>query len=218
MKTLIIFLFFVAPIFQKSTQVQDPEARQILDMFSKKAKNAESLKINFTFITENHQNNTTQQAKGELWIKGDKYKLVLDKIITYYDGKNLYTYMPQAKEVTISKPSEKDDDMFLKNPSKIFTLYQQNFKFRYLGQTTYNRYNCHEIDLYPFDINKKYSIIKLLIQEDEYRLVAAKMIMKSGIHYIFYVDKFDSSARLSDSEFSFDVKAHKDVEVVDLRK
>jgi|YNPNPStandDraft_1061719.scaffolds.fasta_scaffold01533_9 outer membrane lipoprotein-sorting protein len=216
MKTFLAILLFMAPMFQKN--VQDPEAMQILESFSKKARNAESLKINFTFITENHQNNTTQQTKGELWMKGDKYKLVLDKTITYYDGKNLYTYMPQAKEVTISKPSDKDDDLFLKNPSKIFTLYQQNFKFRYLGQTTYNRYSCYEVDLYPFDINKKYSIIKLLIQEDEYRLVAAKMIMKSGIHYIFYVDKFDNSARLSDNEFSFDVKAYKDIEVVDLRK
>jgi len=131
MKTFLAILLFMAPMFQKN--VQDPEAMQILESFSKKARNAESLKINFTFITENHQNNTTQQTKGELWMKGDKYKLVLDKTITYYDGKNLYTYMPQAKEVTISKPSDKDDDLFLKNPSKIFTLYQQNFKFRYLG-------------------------------------------------------------------------------------
>ncbi|MCX7985646.1 MAG: outer membrane lipoprotein carrier protein LolA [Bacteroidales bacterium] len=216
MKATLLILTFLNIFSQQN--VQDPEAKKVLELLSKNARNEAGLKINFTLITENHQDNTTQKVKGELWLKGDKYKLALDKTITYYDGKNVYTYIPKAKEVTITKPSEKDDELFIRNPSKIFTLYQKNFKFRYLGQTTYNRNNCHEVDLYPVDINKSYSIIKLLIKEDEYALVAAKMIMKAGIHYIFYVDKFDNAVRIDDREFTFDTKANKDVEVVDLRK
>ncbi len=212
---LILFLILFSPTQQKT--VQDPEARQILEAFSQKAKKSKGIKMSFILIVENHQDNSSNKTKGELWLKGDRYRLVLDKTVTYYDGKNVFTYMPEAKEVTISKPSAKDDDLFIRNPSKIFNVYEQSFKFRFLGTTTYNRKKCYEIDLYPYDLNKSYSIIKLIIEEDTYQLVATKMVMKAGIHYIIYIEKYDSDAQLNDKDFTFDIKSVKDVEVVDLR-
>jgi outer membrane lipoprotein-sorting protein len=212
---LIVLSIFSINLFASQ---QDPEAKKILDPFANKAKSAPTIKINFTFIIENHQNGQTQKSKGELWLKGDKYKIIQDKSIIYYDGKYNYTLLPQSKEVTITNPSNKGEESLLKNPSQIFSIYSKDFKFQYIGETSYNNIKCHEIDLYPFDINKSYSIIKLLINKDDYSLCAARMIMKSGIHYILYVDKIDYKSRIADNEFTFDPKANKDIEVVDLRK
>jgi hypothetical protein len=86
-----------------------------------------------------------------------------------------------------------------------------------LGDVTENGRECYEVDLYPIDIKKKYSIVKLLIDKEKLELVSSKLIMRSGVHYIVNIDSFNSLLNASDQDFIFDIKAHKGIEVVDLR-
>lgn len=214
-----ILKFFILSMLCLTLKAQqDPEAQKILEAFSNKYKKYTSIKMNFTFAIENHQTGENTKSKAEMWLKGNKYKIILNNHHTYFDGKDIYNYMPNEKEVSIAKPNPKKDESFLQNPSQIFTIYKKDFKFRLLGQTQWNKKSCYEVDLYPIDINKNYSIIKLLIDNDNYDLIAAKMIMKNGIHYIIYVEKITTNEKINDNEFTFDIKAHKGVEVIDLRK
>jgi hypothetical protein len=41
--------------------------------------------------------------------------------------------------------------------------------------------------------------------------------MKSGIQYVIQIDNFNGRINASDKDFNFDVKAHKGIEVNDLR-
>ncbi len=218
MQKLIILFSAILLHTHLAVAQYDPEAQKILDALAKKVKTYSSIKMNFTLVIENHQNGETQKHKGDILFKNEKYRMNLKKNIVYFDGKNVYNYLPESKEVTISRPNKKDEDLFYQNPVQLFTLYTKNFKYRLLGQTSFNKHNCYEVDLYPVDIDKKYSIIKLLIDTNDNMLVAAKMIMKSGIHYIIYIDTFNPDVKASDSDFTFDTKANKDVEIIDLRK
>lgn len=217
LKIFICLLLFVNNFLVIQAQ-SDPDAQRILDNLSKKVKSLNSLKINFSLIIENHQNGENQKYKGDLLIKGEKYKVNIKKHMIFFDGKNVYNYLPDSKEVTISRPSKNDDELFYQNPLRLINSYTKKFKYRLLGESTLNKKNCYEIDLYPIDINKKYSIIKLLIDVDQNMLVGAKMIMKSGIHYMLYVDSFNTNVKALDSDFFFDTQTNKDVEVIDLRK
>jgi outer membrane lipoprotein carrier protein len=210
----ILLLFFFATVFSQ----QDPEAKKILDNFSKKTKSYSAYSARFTIESENHQSGEKQTNTGEILIKGDKYRMNLNKTVIYYDGSSIYNFIPESNEVSIAKPDKKKDDSFFKDPSKLFNIYTKDYKFRLLGESTINNAACYEIDLYPFDSNKKYSIIKLLIDKEKLELVKAKVIMKSGIHYILNIQSFDSTTKVTDKDFIFDVKSHKDIEVVDLRK
>jgi outer membrane lipoprotein carrier protein len=210
----ILFLFISCTILAQ----QDPDAKKILDSFSKKTKSYSAYSAKFTIESENKQNGEKQSNTGEILIKGDKYRMNLNKTIIYYDGSNIFNYLPESNEVSIVKPDKKKDDSFFKDPSKLFNIYTKDYKFRLIGETTINDVVCYEVDLYPFDSNKKYSIIKLLIHKDKLELVKAKVIMKSGIHYILNIQTFNSTIKATDKDFVFDVKLHKDIEVVDLRK
>jgi outer membrane lipoprotein carrier protein len=210
----LIFLF----IFTVSYSQQDPEAKKILDDFSKKTKSYTAYSAKFTIESENRQNGEKLTNTGDILIKGDKYRMNLNKTVIFYNGNDVFNYIPESNEVSIAKPNKKKDDAFFKDPSKLFNIYTKDYKFRYLGETTINNLAFYEIDLYPFDINKKYSIIKLLIQKDNLQLLRAKVIMKSGVQYTLTILNFSNSEKASDKDFNFDIKAHKDIEVIDLRK
>ena len=44
--------------------------------------------------------------EGKAWMKGNLYKLNVMDVESYYDGKNIYTYMPEVQEVNIKNPNE----------------------------------------------------------------------------------------------------------------
>jgi outer membrane lipoprotein carrier protein len=213
--SIILLISFIFSVFTFAQQ--DPDAKKILDQFSKKTKSYSAYKVDFVIETENHQNGDKSETHGNILIKGTKYRLNLNKIEIYFDGKDVYNYTPESNEVSISKPNKKKDDFFLNDPSKLFNLYTKDYKFRFIGESIDGGRGYYEIDLYPIDLDKKYSIIKLLIYKDTYELKSSKLLMKSGIHYLMKVISFNGKINSADKDFVFDIKGHKGCEVVDLR-
>lgn len=213
-----LFIIIAVSSFDTIKAQKDPEAKKIVDQFVKKSKGFDAIFMKFTINTENHQNKDKTSINGDALLKGDKYKLNINKTVIYNDGKLVYSFLPDEKEVSISNYSSKKEESMLVNPTYLFKIYDKNYKYRLLGETTFNSKNCYEIDFYPNDLNKKYSIVKLIISKEKLNLEALKVKMKSGIDYIIKVQTFEEKKNISDSEFVFDAKAHPDVEVVDLRK
>ncbi len=214
-KLSILISFFLFPTFVFGQQ--DPEAKRILDEFSAKTKSYKAYSATFLITSENHQNDQKSSTKGSILIEKNKYKIVIDKNEIYFDGKDVYNYTKQSNEVSIVKPEKSKDDFFLSNPVKMFTIFPKEYKFQYLGEITVNSRTCYEVDLYPKEIKRNYSIIKLIIDKEKLQLVIAQAKMKSGVDYTVNIENFNPNANATDSNFSFDTKDHKDVEVVDLR-
>lgn len=215
MKKIIVLVYLLLPVFLIAQQ--DPEAKKILDSFSKKTKSYNAYSADFSIESENTQNGENSINKGSILLMGDKYRVTLDQVVMYFDGKNIFNYTPKAKEVSIAKPLKNEDELLLKNPSKLFNLYAKDYKYRLIGELNYKGKNCYEIDLYPNDFKTKFSIVKLLIDKEKLELVAAKLKMKSGVNYTLELKNFNSKAVASDTDFTFDPAKHKGVEVIDLR-
>ena len=47
---------------------------------------------------ENPSENIHEMHEGKAWMKGNLYKLNVMDVENYYDGKNIYTYMPEVNE------------------------------------------------------------------------------------------------------------------------
>lgn len=209
----LLFSSFSVSLFAQ----QDPEAQKILDAFSKKTKSYKAYSADFEVVSENKQTGESSENKGSIVIMDEKYKIKLNQVEMYFDGKDIYNYSPKSNEVSITKAGKGDDDAFLKNPSKLFNLYTKDYKYRLLGEVNYMNKTCYEIDLYPNDFKKKYSIVKLLIEKDALELVAAKLQMKSGVNYTLNISKFNSKIQAKESDFTFNPSTYKDIEVIDLR-
>jgi outer membrane lipoprotein-sorting protein len=151
-------------------------------------------------------------------MKGEKYKLDFRNSVIYYNGKTMWSYLKEVNEVNISEPAENPDNQDIMNhPNQIFELYEQDFKYKYKGTESKNNHNLYVVDLFPKDLDKDYSRIKLKVEQENYRIHSAKVFGKDGSRYTFIINKLTTNKPIKNSTFEFDKSAHPDVEVIDMR-
>lgn len=191
---------------------KDPEALKILSEFSRKATEAPSVTIDFKLITNDSKAGDVTTMSGSAIISGDKYKLVLDDYNIWTDGSNVWNYLPDANEVTITE-TDPDDDSFITRPSLLFTIYEEGYKIRLVEQTA----SEWVIDLYPEDIASDLIRIRLKIGKTLYDLIGTEYKTKDGVTMTLSVDKYDLTFKPAGDFFTFKPADYKDVDIIDMR-
>lgn len=191
---------------------KDPEAQQVLSEFSRKATEAPSVTIDFRLITNDSKESDVTTMSGSAIISGDKYKLELDDYNIWTDGSNVWNYLPDVNEVTITE-TDPDDDSFITRPSLLFTLYEDGYKIRLVEQTA----NEWVIDLYPEEITSDLIRIRLKIGKAEYDLNGAEYKTKDGITMTLVSDKYDLTFKPGADFFTFNPADYKGIDVIDMR-
>jgi outer membrane lipoprotein-sorting protein len=155
-----------------------------------------------------------EEFKGKITIKGDKFKLGLPEQEVINDGATVWTYLPEAKEVTIDNYDPSSEDV---TPSKIYELYKKGFKYLYLQDKTEGGVVCEEIDLVPEKKDAQFFKIKMLISKKDKSIQSWTMFDKGGNRYKYTITKFNPNVRVEDNFFTFDLKKYPGVEAIDLR-
>ncbi len=212
-RTCFIFLLLAAASGAAFAQ-QDPQAGEILDQMAARTEKYGTIHLHFTITTIDQQNNTREEREGELYVKKEKYRLSFLDTESWFDGKTLWSYLPDADEVNITEP-DPGESSFFSNPSRLFSGYQQHYKYLYLG--TDSETGDHIIDLVPMELNRDYSKIRISVDPKSYQLVTARYFGKDGIHHYLQITEFDASSKKPDSFFVFNPKDHPGVEVIDMR-
>ncbi len=73
------------------------------------------------------------------------------------------------------------------------------------------------IEMVPTGKSKQFSKIDLMIDKANNTIVGGNITEKNGNKYKYEVSNYTPNASVTDAYFIFDTKAHKGVEVVDLR-
>ena len=213
MKKLVFTLIFA--ISSKILFAQyDPKALEVLEAMSKKYKAVPAFEANISYTLTNEVEKINEEFKGKMTVKGDKYRLVLPEQEVINDGKTLWTYLPEAKEVNIDNFDPTSDDL---NPSKIFDVYKKGFKYLHMGDATEAGVVCDVVDLVPEKKDAQYFKIRMNISKKDKSIQNFIMFDKSGNRYKYTISKFTPNAAITDSYFSFDAKKYPGVEVIDLR-
>lgn len=211
-----IFTIAFASFFIVSSFAQNAEkAKVILDKVSKKTKSYSTISADFSFSMENLQEEISESNEGTILIKGDKYKVSLMGVDTYFDGSAIYTHLIEAEEVNITSPDPEDEETL--NPATIFTIYEKGFKYNYIGDGSENGKDFYEIDLYPENRDKPYSRIKLRILKDDMTLYTLQQQGKDGNIYTVVVKSMKTNMPLDDGTFVFDKSKNPNVDVIDMR-
>ncbi len=190
---------------------QDPAAREILDAMSNKYRNVAAFTADFTYTLENPQENLNEAFKGNITVKGTKFKLGLEEQEIINDGTDVWTYLKEVNEVTINTYSPDDAEINLNN---IFDLYKTGYKYLVVDDMTTAAVKT--VDLVPDDKNLNYFKIRMSISANN-ALNSFKIFDKSGNRYTYSINKFTERPSLTDQEFVFDMAAHAGVEVIDFR-
>ena len=109
----------------------DPEAKKLLDAVSTKFKTYASPQATFTYKVENTQGKALSTKKGTVTMKGNKFKVSMDGMEIFSDGKTVWNYDKSANEVTVNNVNEGGNSM---TPQKIFTnFYDKDFYYKLNG-------------------------------------------------------------------------------------
>lgn len=206
-----VFTLCTAAVFGQNTK----NAKEILDKVSQKTKSYSSINLTYSLVHTSPEG-ANDKATGTMLLKGNKYQLsILDNIL-YCDGKTLWTYMVEEKEVVVSNLDNNDSDMM--NPAKVLTMYEKGFKYKFIQDRFEGSRAIYVIDLYPEDIaNSEYSKVRLSIDKDKSQLWKAEYFAKDGNKYVISVNTFKVNEPIPDASFTFDKAKHPGVKVVDER-
>src|SRR5688572_18304693 len=93
---------------QKSTNPtkSDPDAKKLLDAVSAKFKTFASPQASFIYKVENAQGKALSTKKGSVIMKGNKFRVSMDGMDIYSDGKTVWNYDKSANEVTVNNINE----------------------------------------------------------------------------------------------------------------
>jgi len=213
--TKYISLLFIT-LLSLNVSAQENKAKTILDKVSAINKEHSSVKAEFTFNMDNAEEDVHESSDGNIILKGNKYRLYLMDVYTYFDGKTIYQHLVDAEEVNIKEPDEEDEEDGL-NPTQIFSLYENGFKFGYVEEQKTPAGTFHVIDLFPLDEEKPFSRIRLHIDTKSLEMKSLVSIGKDGNNITIKIKKFEPNVEFKDSDFVFDQVANPDVEVVDMR-
>lgn len=215
MKRYFLLTLLITSIFNLFAQ-QDPEAKKILDKLSSKTKSYKNIQIEFKMDYVNLKDDYKNSSQGSIILQNDKYKLDFMGVESYFDGKTLYSYLIESNEVNISEPDPNETDI-LSNPRQVFTLYEKDYKYQLISQSSEGGSSFAIVDLYPIDLEKDYSRIRLQINTNQYQLKSATIFGKDGSSFTLSVNTFKTNQPVDDNFYVFDESKYPGVEKIDLR-
>ena len=216
MKQLILISIFSVFVLTGYSQ-QDAKAKEILEKVTKTTQSLASLDAKFSFEMENKAENVKDKNVGSIVLKGKKYKLNIPQLGTQItcDGKTIWTYMTNSNEVTIANLDESTDELM--DPAKIFTIYEKGFNYKFLSETVDAGVPVYNIELTPQKPSGDIQKIKLMIDKQKMLIHGAVMNGKDGNIINVIVTQLKTDGVYKDSDFVFDSKKFKGIEVVDMR-
>lgn len=190
-------------------QNHNEKASAALRDLAAKLKNTKQIRIEFTFKLDNKEAHVHEEKKGTMWLAGNKYKIMLNGQIIISDGKAIYTFLPQAREVQISEPDIEGQSL---SPLSILSNYESKYRIKYIKQ----RKGLLVVDLLPFEGSRFYKI-RLELQSTDNQLKSITLFEREGNTFTYLVDQFDTQRNPDPSLFIFNKNDYPGVEVVDLR-
>lgn len=217
-KLFLIISAFTFSGLMLPAQDQDPKAKAILDDLSKTTKSYKTISSEYVYTIVNKDKKQLEKWIGKVSLKGNKFKLEIPGNKITCDAKTIWAFNKDAGEVTIKNFDATNEDQL--NPSKIFTMYESGFKYKYdkeekIGVTAY-----HVISLYPSvkPEKKKFHTVKLHIDKVKKQIAQVEMFMKDGSTQTYEIKAFKANTEISETTFTFDLKPFKSDQIIDERE
>lgn len=209
----ILSIAFCLLIFDSIAQ-QNPKAIQVLDKAREVYQKSNSVFADFD-IAIYQKNKVVSNEKGTIKMKGNKFRVSTDDAELWFDGKNQWVLPNGAEEVSLSAPSEAEQDAV--NPASLFQIYNKGFNCKYVSAKLINGKMVEIIDLIPS--RPKQDVSKITVNVDQKSSVLTLIFIqnKNGNHQKINITNYKSGMNYTDNQFVFNPKQYPKVDVVDLR-
>ncbi|PIF00084.1 MAG: hypothetical protein CR994_07800 [Maribacter sp.] len=203
-----IFLITVAFLALNISNAQNSEkAKALLDEVYNKVEGYDNIFVDFRYVLNNKEAGINDETRGDVTMQGDKYLANFFGAQQLYDGKKVYTIVPENEEVTIE---EKSDDGNTITPSKMLTFYKKGHTYKWDILQNVQGKKIQFIKLIPIDTNTEIKYILLGIDAETKHIYKVIETGKNGTMTTITVNSFKTNQPLSKTLFTFDENKYKD--------
>lgn len=196
-------------------QIQDPEAKAILDQVSSKYRSLKSFKAKFKRTIKSNSGEEYGSQSGTILVSGIKFQMEVDELKIYCDGKTVWTWMQDVNEVNVTN-YEKDGEEV--TPTTIYDIYKKDYKYVLYGSREINGKMAHVMDLEPTDNSSEITKIRLWVEKESNEIVQWTVFQRgSNDRQVFEILEFTPNMDVKSEMFVFEKSKHPSVTVVDLR-
>ena len=199
-KAKIIVSIFSLFLMISSLKAQNTQS--LLSEVSNKVKSYENIQIDFKYSLENTRENVKQDTRANITLKGDNYVLNMLGVTRIFDGKTIYTIVPEDEEVTISDYSKEEDKSI--SVSEMLTFYEKGYNYKMDIQQNIRGRKIQFIKLNPIDSNTEIKNILLGIDMQTKHIYKLIQVDSSGTSYTITVNSFKTNQPISQNLFIFD--------------
>ena len=199
-KTKIVVSIF--SLFLTISSLKAQNIQSLLSEVSNKVKSYENIQIDFKYSLENTRENVKQDTRANITLKGDNYVLNMLGVTRIFDGKTIYTIVPEDEEVTISNYSKEDDKSI--SVSEMLTFYENGYNYKMDIQQNIRGRKIQFIKLSPIDSTTEIKNILLGIDMQTKHIYKLIQIDSSGTSYTITVNSFKTNQPISQNLFIFD--------------
>ncbi|MEM8848013.1 MAG: outer membrane lipoprotein carrier protein LolA [Bacteroidota bacterium] len=205
-KKILVLTFILMMGFLGSSQ-NSPKAKALLDEVYNKVTHYDNIFVDFKYSLENTEANTKSETRGNATLMGDKYLVDLFGSKQLYDGKKVYTVVPDNEEVTIEDRSEDENTI---TPSKMLTFYREGHTYQWdILQDVQGR-KIQYVKLIPIDTDSQITSILLGIDAETKHIYKLIETGSNGTKTTITVNSFKTNQALSNTLFTFDEKKYED--------
>lgn len=204
---LMAGFFLSSPLF-----AQDADA--LLNKLSEKAQSFKAYEIAYTSTLVDLKNDFELSQQGIVQIEGERFHLDLGDYVIYCDGETVWTFEPEMNECYIDDTETmKEEGM---DPSKLFTVWEEDFRREWMGRTSVEGRDCTHINLYA-DTDKAYHTLQLFVDDKALEVVQIVMKGREGSDVTYTVKSFSTKLDIVPGMFSFPAEKHPGVDLIDNR-
>lgn len=207
----LAILFIATLAFSQNSS----QSKSILDKAYNAYTASNGIKLSFKLTTTEANGTAYQPQSGQALIKGNKFKLTMDAVDTWFDGKTQWVLMKDVNEVNISNPT--GEEIASVSPLALLSMYKTGYTLKAPVSKTVNGKSAYVINITPTASNKDFKSVSVAVDKKTNNLLQVNLTMNNGTKNKIDISNYNANYKFSDSEFVFNKANHKGVEIVDLR-
>ena len=194
----IIFIAFIG----LSLHAQDAKkAKELLDDVTSKVKSYNNIVIDFKYSLNNPKEKINQESNGNVALQGNLYHLNFMGVTKIFDGKKVYTIVPEDEEVTQENFDANDEKAI--TPNKMLTFFTSGYKYAWdIPQNVKGR-KIQYVKLTPINSKDTRKEILIGIDTQTKHIYNVIEVGKNGTKTTLTVNSFKTNQPLSKNHFTF---------------
>ena len=207
----IIFSFNIA--FSQNDESDQEKCTKILQIISNSIQSNNASKFNFNLKITSEDFNETQS--GYAIIKNNQFYYKTSEREVTCDGENVWTYIIEDNECYIDLLKDLENTI---NPSDLFNMWEDGFKFKYVKKENLNNELFHTIKMFPKNPNESnYHTVIMNVNETKKTIKEASIKSKDGVTINMNISSLTANPPLTTSQFSWNSNDYIDVDEIDNR-